>query len=1608
MLRRGDKPVPGFRLEEFLGRGAFGEVWRAAGPGGTAAALKFVSLSGKEGLKEFRAICRIRQIRHANLMPIAGIWLIDQEGHTLDDAILEQWAALSPHSPNAPELSALGDRRPTELVVQMLLGDKDLSTRLRECKEAGLPGIPAGELLAYLEDAAKAIDFLNTPRHDLGYGPVAIQHGDVKPQNIMIVGGAVQLCDFGLARVLGGVRATTGMGGSPAYMAPECILENAPSISSDQYALAVAYTELRTGQLPFDDESYLSILRAHTESRLNLNLLPEAERRVVQRATARNPADRFSTASELMWALRSAATGAALPPFVSPTGSGSHPGVSSPPASGSWPAGAGVAPQGTIGPGGAATVAGTLPVEQGSWAARPTVPSTDPWQVPTHPDVPAGQPTLPIGATVPTMGTVPAMGTLPLSSGPPGATPSSGGGPLSNLGPRDSGPPPVPPPVGAGVASLAGSPGGVGLPQPLMGAASPVPSQPSIMPVLAVLGGVLFGMAAMGALGVFLVLRMFAPDAVEVKFDRAEPPSPVAGQPFAVVLSAENDPDQSAQLEYRWNASDPWQATDQWRVELASPQPGPLHAEFRARDKSGKYSEVLVRDWTVAGLSGPTIEIVSTNRPSPAEGVPFIITLASNTPGATFQYRQVQQPGGVAAESEAEEKSAGTATASAAPTGTASPPKAATGPAPAAPTGTAAVRGAVEVPWKPANNNQVVLFDVPAPRLTVEFRAVAPSGEASAPLVKSWKVDRGNAPPTLKIVGKTPSEPVEGKPFTVELDATDPDGDLVRFEYAYGMRGEWQPCEGRKVTVTAPSGGGGQRSEGREDRQVELVLRFRAIDSHDAPSDALVEAWLVAREGRTGTQGADVPVVRDPTGKNPQVEQAQKLLDEGEVDKALELLEPLLANKQLAAADRAEALYARGRALRLKGELDDALTDLNTAVKLAPESDLYVNMRGNVYFDQEKYDEAADDYRRAIELVADEAMYHSNLGNALYRNGDYALALRELDAAIKLDADLAHGHRIRGHVLYAQRKYAEAAASYGRAVKLTPDDAGALYDRADAYYQASQPQECLDDVEEVLRLEPKHAAAYDLRGLAYFDLEKYAEAAQAHDKACELDPQNALYFAHAANAYYRQSKYRDAMRLVTKALELQPDLTYAINVRGHVNHGLGNYEEAIEDYSACIEAEPDVAVYYENRGNSYRDKGDKKAADKDYQRRDQLLGKRPASGGGSTTPPPAAADADELLDQATAQLDARKFDEAETQFTAILKRDDLDPLQRARALAGRAFAYRNLGDMTKSLADYNEAIRLRPDYADYYNERGNLYFDQSEFAKSVADYTKAIQYDGDNAVYYANRANGWYFQDQYAKAEADLNLALEIDPKNTHALDVQGNVLFTQGKFAEAVECYTRALKVDERSTVFLYHRANTYYQMSSYDEALADLRTLLGIDSQDALAHDLMGSVYMDQQKYPRAEEAFSEAIRFDNTKPIYYAHRGNARYWLDQWDEALSDLDRALRKQPDLDTALNTRGNVYLAQGEYRDALADYDEAIRLNPRKAVYYRNRALCHRKLKDEDKAKADEAKADELEGKPAAPAAEAPAPAPAVPPAAPAAPPAGDVPPAAPAPAPAP
>lgn len=253
----------GYALLDRLGAGGYGEVWKATAPGGVEKAVKIVFGHCDEELaeREFKAMDRVRTVRHPFLLSIERYEIVNHR-----------------------------------LVIVSELADTSLDARFKTCQEEGLSGVPRKELLGYLSDTAEALDWLSE-RHDL-------QHLDIKPENLLIVGDHIKVADFGLVKDIATQTLNSMVGGmTPIYSAPE-IYDDNPSHHSDQYSLAIVFQQMLTGVLPFPGRTPAQLAKQHTQSQPLLSPLSEADQEVVGKALSKQPETRFQSCRDFIEALK--------------------------------------------------------------------------------------------------------------------------------------------------------------------------------------------------------------------------------------------------------------------------------------------------------------------------------------------------------------------------------------------------------------------------------------------------------------------------------------------------------------------------------------------------------------------------------------------------------------------------------------------------------------------------------------------------------------------------------------------------------------------------------------------------------------------------------------------------------------------------------------------------------------------------------------------------------------------------------------------------------------------------------------------------------------------------------------------------------------------------------------------------------------------------------------------------------------------------------------------------------------------------------------------------------------------------------------------------------
>ncbi len=265
---RGDAPG-GHVLEQALAGGALGPVWRATGPQGEACVVKFCAVRDDPGaerlLRRFtHEAALLRRLTHPDIVRLRAF------------GADPRWSWMAFDFVEGPDLSAFTGR-----------GER----------------LPAAQAAGLVAQAAEALDHA----HRRG-----IVHRDIKPANLRIDLARRRVCvlDFGIAFDLSRERSATGLSaGSPAYMAPELLAGQAPSVASDVFALGVTLFELLAGVRPWEAPSLGALLRAIAqEAPQPLTLLrrglPRAWSDAVHDALHADPAQRPRSAAELAARLR--------------------------------------------------------------------------------------------------------------------------------------------------------------------------------------------------------------------------------------------------------------------------------------------------------------------------------------------------------------------------------------------------------------------------------------------------------------------------------------------------------------------------------------------------------------------------------------------------------------------------------------------------------------------------------------------------------------------------------------------------------------------------------------------------------------------------------------------------------------------------------------------------------------------------------------------------------------------------------------------------------------------------------------------------------------------------------------------------------------------------------------------------------------------------------------------------------------------------------------------------------------------------------------------------------------------------------------------------------
>jgi len=272
-----------YELIEKLGTGGFSEVYKAKD-------------------KKLKRLCAIKTLEQYKL-PINN----EKEKEDIKKLFIHEARILAKcqHN-NIVQVYDVGSQDNIPYIVMQYIDGKNLSDMIKEKGKLSF-----AEVLEKSESILPALDYI----HSRG-----LVHKDLKPANIMIEAGIgkIVIIDFGLAKQFIDITADLYIDsksdviikGSPHYMAPELWVKKGVNLKADIYAYGVILFQMLTGEAPFKGD-YAQVKAGHLEGKVpkvkqKNKAVPSGIQKVIEKAMAKDPLDRYTDASELLDAIKKA------------------------------------------------------------------------------------------------------------------------------------------------------------------------------------------------------------------------------------------------------------------------------------------------------------------------------------------------------------------------------------------------------------------------------------------------------------------------------------------------------------------------------------------------------------------------------------------------------------------------------------------------------------------------------------------------------------------------------------------------------------------------------------------------------------------------------------------------------------------------------------------------------------------------------------------------------------------------------------------------------------------------------------------------------------------------------------------------------------------------------------------------------------------------------------------------------------------------------------------------------------------------------------------------------------------------------------------------------
>lgn len=234
-----------------------------------------------------------------------------------------------------------------------------------------------------------------------------------------------------------------------------------------------------------------------------------------------------------------------------------------------------------------------------------------------------------------------------------------------------------------------------------------------------------------------------------------------------------------------------------------------------------------------------------------------------------------------------------------------------------------------------------------------------------------------------------------------------------------------------------------------------------------------------------------------------------------------------------------------------KKEFAETAVSIATSVLQNPK--IQGETRANIYFQRgntnltlNKLDDATTDFQSAIRLAPKHLAAYSSLAEAYVRKGDKQKALGAFDQMILLFPENPLSYNNRGMYYQQVNDYDKAIQDFTKTIELNPNYIYAYTNRGFTYLEKGDLAEAEKDFSQSLRLNPQQPVIFNMRGSSRLGQGKLNEAIADHEQSIKLDPQNPISYANLGFTCFYSALYDKSEGAFQKSLELDPSQKFLV------------------------------------------------------------------------------------------------------------------------------------------------------------------------------------------------------------------------------------------------------------------------------------------------------------------------------------------------------------------------------------------------------------------------------------------------------------------------------